>query len=120
MFLRIEQVWGPMLQPDMNASTSFILSFMDGSQKNKFIPRGSKTIIDVRDVAKAHVVAAEDVSVEGRVMLISHGVSWKDVCDELHRLRPDLRVIPFLFFLSSPFSSFPSVFCPSVLCTTGY
>eukprot|EP00940_MAST-03C_sp_MAST-3C-sp2_P001039 g1039.t1 len=87
-------IWGPMLpsQPHFNTSCAALVGLFDGSKKE--IPSGTKAVVDVRDVADAHVIAAEDsacrLSCWGeRMLLISASPSWKEVAGEIKRALPD-------------------------------
>lgn len=53
-----------MLQSRMNTSSQVILDFFDG--KRKKVPKGYITLVDVRDVALAHVRALERPEANGR------------------------------------------------------
>jgi dihydroflavonol-4-reductase len=52
-------IWGPMIpqQPHLNTSLQAIIEYMDGS--HKFIQNGYRCVVDVRDVAEAHIVPIE-------------------------------------------------------------
>jgi len=52
-------IWGPMTvgQTHLNTSSQAILQYMDGS--HKLIQNGCRCVVDVRDVAEAHIVPLE-------------------------------------------------------------
>jgi nucleoside-diphosphate-sugar epimerase len=76
-------VLGPRLQPTINESTKGILNILNGT--NKKIRFGSKCICDVRDVARAHVLAYQKVirdgpeSVPDRIMIITECPTWTEI-----------------------------------------
>ena len=86
-------IWGPMLsgQPHFNTSCAALVGFMDGSKKE--IPNGTKAVVDVRDVAEAHVIAAEDESCAlpcwgKRMLLISDSPKWSVVVSHMKKVLP--------------------------------
>eukprot|EP00294_Goniomonas_avonlea_P016665 CAMPEP_0114559732 /NCGR_PEP_ID=MMETSP0114-20121206/11077_1 /TAXON_ID=31324 /ORGANISM="Goniomonas sp, Strain m" /LENGTH=324 /DNA_ID=CAMNT_0001745219 /DNA_START=26 /DNA_END=1000 /DNA_ORIENTATION=- len=85
-------VFGPLLQPTLNASSEHLLNFCNGSKK--LIPKGSLGWVDVRDVAELHVAAFEkkELSVGKRFIAMAASLLWKDVCPEILKLRPSLPV----------------------------
>lgn len=87
-------IWGPMLpgQPHFNTSCAALVGYMDGSQTE--IASGTKAVVDVRDVAEAHVRAAEDISGRltcwgRRCLLISASPLWKDVVAHIKDALPE-------------------------------
>lgn len=52
-------IWGPQTpgQTHLNTSSEAIMAYMDGS--HKLIQNGCRCVVDVRDVAKAHIVPIE-------------------------------------------------------------
>merc|ERR1712176_165894 len=54
------------------------MGYMNGS-KNLY-PMGNKAIVDVRDVARAHILAFEDSTLTGRLMLIGASPTWEELC----------------------------------------
>ncbi|KXN71921.1 NAD(P)-binding protein [Conidiobolus coronatus NRRL 28638] len=71
-------------------------------QNNKFIepyvtgkatsyPAGNLTIIDVRDVARAHVAALEQPQANGRYALCSASISWTQFMDALKKNFPNIK-----------------------------
>lgn len=63
-------IFGPQLpgQPHLNTSSSAILSYIDGSMKD--LSNSCRAIVDVRDVAEAHVSALEHDDAFGRRFLM--------------------------------------------------
>lgn len=65
-------ILGPVLpgQPHLNTSQAFVVDFLDGSMP--ILENACRTLVDVRDVAEAHVAAIERDNVMGkRFLLIS-------------------------------------------------
>lgn len=74
-------VIGPMLQSRMNTSSQTILDFFDG--KRRLVPKGFITMVDVRDVALAHVRALERPQARGRYLLIGAAEKWSELMPAL-------------------------------------
>mmetsp|Transcript_19653 Transcript_19653/g.27666 ORF Transcript_19653/g.27666 Transcript_19653/m.27666 type:complete len:153 (+) Transcript_19653:141-599(+) len=72
-------IFGPMLQPNLNTSNAAVLAFIDGTRKE--IPNSAKTVVDVRDVADAHIKAYENDQAKGRYLLIAESVTWTTLCE---------------------------------------
>ncbi|KAF0689127.1 Aste57867_19399 [Aphanomyces stellatus] len=81
---------GPMLQPELNQSSQKIFNFMTGATKE--IPRAFKTIVAVRDVALAHIVAFENPNASGRYLLIGACPTEKELCDAIVAACPTAQV----------------------------
>jgi nucleoside-diphosphate-sugar epimerase len=69
-------VIGPMLQPTLNTSCAAVLSYMSG--KRTQVEATPKAIVDVRDVALAHVLGMETEGYVGRTMLVGASFPWAD------------------------------------------
>lgn len=69
-------VVGPMLQPSLNTSCAAVLAYMNGSKAE--IEATPKAIVDVRDVAIAHILAMENSQYSGRTLLIGASFPWGD------------------------------------------
>jgi len=87
-------IWGPQLpkQPHFNTSCAILAKFIDGSSKE--LPAGSKAVVDVRDVAEAHVVAAEDTAcLKGcwgeRTLLIAGSAEWVTISKVMRSVLPE-------------------------------
>ncbi|KAH9087714.1 hypothetical protein LEN26_019859 [Aphanomyces euteiches] len=61
-------VLGPMLQPELNQSSLKVYDYVMGNTAE--IPRAIKTVVDIRDVALAHIVAFENPQASGRYLLV--------------------------------------------------
>ena len=59
---------GPMLQPTLNASCYRVLTYMRGTKKT--YPNAVMALVDVRDVAEAHVLVYENPNASGRYFCI--------------------------------------------------
>eukprot|EP00808_Paulinella_micropora_P001730 g56695.t1 len=88
-------IFGPMLpgQPHFNTSLSQLASLMDGTKKE--IENSSKAMVDVRDVAEAHVSTIEqDLSWKGwgqRFVLIAACVHYEEVANYVRNGLPDAQ-----------------------------
>ncbi|XP_039134976.1 cinnamoyl-CoA reductase 1-like [Dioscorea cayenensis subsp. rotundata] len=60
---------GPMLQPTLNASCFRVLTYMRGTKKA--YPNAVMALVDVRDVAQAHVLVYENPNASGRYFCIA-------------------------------------------------
>jgi len=85
-------VWGPMLQAKLNVSTSWVLEYLDGTHAS--IPDSFRTMVDVRDVALAHLRALENPEAKGRYLLMAECLHWKDTCELLRKTQPWNEKIP--------------------------
>lgn len=77
-------ILGPMLQPVLNTSCAAIHGCANVNEKRSEIENSCKAIVDVRDVARAHVVAMEkdesDAEVWGRrFLLMSACPHWETI-----------------------------------------
>ena len=85
-------IWGPMIpgQPHMNTSANSLVGYMDGSLK--VIENACKTVVDVRDVAQAHIEAVRRDVAGKRFLLIGGSPHFKDVAQHIRAALPeDLR-----------------------------
>mmetsp|Transcript_8939 Transcript_8939/g.20849 ORF Transcript_8939/g.20849 Transcript_8939/m.20849 type:complete len:329 (+) Transcript_8939:42-1028(+) len=80
---------GPLLQPVVNTSSELVLQYLDGSKDT--YPNDSMSFVDVRDSAKAHVLAYEAVKGD-RYLCIATSVPWKDFLDLLRGICPDAKI----------------------------
>lgn len=77
-------ILGPMLNATLNTSSQKIHGYLTGDPSS-LIPNAYKTLVDVRDVALAHVLASEVASSAGRYLLIGAGPSEKEIVDTIRR-----------------------------------
>eukprot|EP01138_Halocafeteria_seosinensis_P004445 gb/GECG01004547.1/.p1 GENE.gb/GECG01004547.1/~~gb/GECG01004547.1/.p1 ORF type:complete len:329 (+),score=40.16 gb/GECG01004547.1/:1-987(+) len=77
-------VIGPMIQPSLNTSSQQLLQYLDGSKEkisNAYMP-----FVDVRDVVKAHIAAAEKPDASGRYLLAPFPEHWAKIVNILKGL----------------------------------
>ncbi|CAH8384004.1 unnamed protein product [Eruca vesicaria subsp. sativa] len=82
-------VIGPILQPTINFSVDVVVDFIKG--KNT-LNRRYHRLVDVRDVALAHVMALETPSANGRYILDAPIVTTEDIEKTLREFFPDLCI----------------------------
>ncbi|XP_010458237.1 PREDICTED: cinnamoyl-CoA reductase 1-like [Camelina sativa] len=83
-------VLGPLLQPTLNFSVSLIAGLIE--DKNDSVNKNSR-LVDVRDVALAHVKAYETPSANGRYIIDGPIVTINDIEKVLHEFYPDLNLV---------------------------
>lgn len=71
-------VFGPQFHPGMNTSSETLAAYVRGDMQGKLPTRGSAVLVDVRDVAQAHVRALQYGAV-GRFMLVGSVTPWAAV-----------------------------------------
>ncbi|XVF06860.1 hypothetical protein REPUB_Repub06bG0087500 [Reevesia pubescens] len=82
-------VIGPLLQPIVNTSVEPILKLIHGAET---FPNTTYRLIDVRDVANAHVLAFENSSACGRYLLVEKVMHCSEVVQVLCELNPALSL----------------------------
>jgi len=83
-------IWGPMVpgQPHLNTSASSLVGYMDGSIQE--IENACKTVVDVRDVARAHVEAVCREGLGGqRILLIGGSPHFEEVARYIREALPE-------------------------------
>ncbi|CAJ1397325.1 unnamed protein product [Effrenium voratum] len=82
-------IWGPMIpgQPHLNTSASALVGYVDGSIQE--IENACKTVVDVRDVAKAHVEAIRRDVAGRRFLLIGGSPHFKEVANYIRDALPE-------------------------------
>lgn len=83
-------IGGPMEQQELNASSESAWQFASG-QKSK-IPNVAMPWVDVRDVASAHLRAAETPAASGRYLLIGCWPTSAQICDQLRAILPSAPI----------------------------
>jgi nucleoside-diphosphate-sugar epimerase len=78
-------IGGPQLAPEVNTSTSSVLEYFTGKAK---VPNAGIPWVDVRDVAAAHVAAAERGGAQGRYLMIAFWDACAQMADALRRVSP--------------------------------
>lgn len=82
-------IFGPILpgQGHLNTSSARIVEMIDGSLKE--LSNSCKSIVDVRDVAEAHVAALErEASVGKRFMLVGSSPHQTEIANEVRKAAP--------------------------------
>lgn len=82
-------VIGPLLQPTLNTSAAAILKFINGASTF-----GNATFgwVDVKDVAKAHILAYEVPSASGRYCLVERVAHNSEIVKIIQELYPSLQL----------------------------
>jgi nucleoside-diphosphate-sugar epimerase len=82
-------IWGPMLeaQPHLNTSATALLGYMDGTSKE--IENAFKAVVDVRDVARAHIEAIQRDVGGQRFLLIGGCPHFKEVVRHIDDVLPE-------------------------------
>ncbi|XP_058073606.1 cinnamoyl-CoA reductase 1-like isoform X2 [Magnolia sinica] len=83
-------VLGPLLQPNINASTAHILKYLTGSAKT--YANAIQSYVDVRDVAAAHLLVFENPSAAGRYICGESCLHRADVVQLLSDLFPQYPI----------------------------
>ncbi|XP_062174161.1 phenylacetaldehyde reductase-like isoform X1 [Alnus glutinosa] len=82
-------VIGPLLQPTLNSSAESVLKLVNGAER---FPNVTHRLVDVRDVANAHILAFEKPSASGRYCLVGRVIHCSEVIKMLCELFPDLNL----------------------------
>ncbi|WP_062115890.1 NAD-dependent epimerase/dehydratase family protein [Aureimonas sp. AU40] len=95
-------VFGPLLDERLGTSATLVRLMMNG--RMPAVPKISFGVVDVRDVAAAHVAALTHPAAAGRRFIVSGGaLSLMDIADELRASFPQLaRRMPKHLFPSTP------------------
>ncbi|KAG2398107.1 Cinnamoyl-CoA reductase [Vigna angularis] len=80
---------GPLLQQEMNGSSSSILKLINGSET---FPNFSFGWVNVKDVADAHVQAYESDSASGRYCLVERVAHFSEIVKILGQMYPTLKI----------------------------
>jgi dihydroflavonol-4-reductase len=62
------------------------------SGRSPALPNMCFSIVDVRDVARAHVLALEDPELEGRFIVYQGSLWMSEMAEELRKIYPDRRI----------------------------
>lgn len=81
---------GPMLQQTLNFSTNHVARYLMGTKRS--IPNAVAAYVDVRDVARAHLLAYERPGARGRYLCIGTVLHRADLVDMLRDLFPQYPV----------------------------
>ncbi|CAL0329404.1 unnamed protein product [Lupinus luteus] len=82
-------VIGPLLQPELNATSELVLNLIDGT---KTFPNASFPWINVEDVANAHINAYEIPSASGRYCLSERVLHYSEIVNILKDQYPTLPI----------------------------
>ncbi|KAM5552179.1 phenylacetaldehyde reductase [Rosa sericea] len=82
-------VIGPLLQPTLNLSVELVLKLINGTEK--FLNKTYR-LVDVRDVAIAHILAFENPSASGRYCLVGSVKHCSEVVKMLYEISPALNL----------------------------
>ncbi|XP_058730331.1 cinnamoyl-CoA reductase CAD2-like [Vicia villosa] len=82
-------VIGPLLQPELNDSSSLILNLINGSETFLNAAFGW---INVKDVANVHIQAYEDSSASGRYCLVERVIHFSELTKILRDMYPTLQI----------------------------
>jgi nucleoside-diphosphate-sugar epimerase len=108
-------VLGPSLTNRTDSfSIDFMLSMMNGKYK-RGVPDLYNGIVDVRDVAKAHLAAGTHSGASGRHILVADTLNFSEVADILRKKHGDYplpkgNVPKFFLYLFGPFKGIPRKF----------
>ena len=100
-------VLGPSLTSRIDSfSIDFMLSLMNGKYK-RGVPDLFIGIVDVRDVAKAHILAGMNSSASGRHILVADTINYLEIANIIRRNYPTYplpksKVPTFLIYLLGP------------------
>ncbi|KAH9620129.1 hypothetical protein KSS87_001273 [Heliosperma pusillum] len=83
-------VVGPLLQPNVNASTIHILKYLTGSAKT--YANSVQLYVHVREVALAHILVYENPLANGRYICAESALHRGEVCDILAKFFPEYPI----------------------------
>ncbi len=75
---------GPSLTPSLNTSNEIFVNLLDGEFPG--IIRLTWGMVDVRDVARAHILAMENDGASGRHLCVHHSIDMRELVELLHEL----------------------------------
>lgn len=82
-------VVGPLLQPTLNTSAELVLNYINGARTYE---NAILAWVDVRDVAKAHILAFEVPTASGRHCLVDKMAHNSEVVEMLRKLYPEIQL----------------------------
>ncbi|XP_075645425.1 phenylacetaldehyde reductase-like isoform X2 [Castanea sativa] len=82
-------VIGPLIQPTLTFSLEGFLKIIHGTQT---FPDGIYRLVDVRDVANAHIQAFENPAASGRYCIVGGVTHYSEIFKILHKFYPSLRL----------------------------
>ena len=84
-------VFGPMLQPGVNATMGWIASLAKGAKEQA--GNDSMSFVDVRDCAAMHVAGVLDAGASGRYMSLVESLHWNEIFVMLKELHPSMPAV---------------------------
>lgn len=104
-------ILGPSLSKRTDSTSIEIMCQLAGGKFKTGVPSGEMGFVDVRDVAKAHLLAAFNPEASGRHICVSDHRTFLDMADVIRLKYPDLPLpkgfVPkWLFGLIAPFIGF--------------
>ncbi|KAJ9563920.1 hypothetical protein OSB04_009080 [Centaurea solstitialis] len=84
-------VIGPILQPTLNLSSEKFLSFIKTGKEISPFPNGIYRLVDVRDVASAHILAFENPKANGRYCVVGDVIRSSEIMYIINKLYPALH-----------------------------
>jgi dihydroflavonol-4-reductase len=85
-------VWGPNHRKTVNQSVLIVDMALRG--EFPFIFNLNWCVVDVRDVAKAHILALENENASGRYICGNETISMKYLCEVIHKHFPYMKKVP--------------------------
>ncbi|CAI9106304.1 OLC1v1005436C5 [Oldenlandia corymbosa var. corymbosa] len=82
-------VIGPLLQPTLNTSATYILNYISGAETYQ---NGTSGWVNVKDVANAHILAFENPSANGRYCVVESVVHNSKIVQLLRELYPSMKL----------------------------
>jgi nucleoside-diphosphate-sugar epimerase len=82
-------IFGPQLQSTLNTSTEVCLKYVNGAKTT--IPNATQSVVDVRDVSRAHILVQQHNST-GRHICVESQPHALEVCNKLRELYPSLPI----------------------------
>ncbi|KAL1545002.1 phenylacetaldehyde reductase-like [Salvia divinorum] len=82
-------VIGPLLQPTLNTSSAAMLNLINGAET---YPNSTFGWINVKDVARAHILAFENPSANGRYCLVERVAHLSEIVKILRELYPTYKL----------------------------
>lgn len=107
-------VIGPSYTPKLNPSNQILVDILTGQYPG--IMNLTWGMVDVRDVAKAHILAMENEGASGRYLCANRTITMKNLVELLSNLEPNNSQVPKFNLVSRPGNlliRFASYFQPS-------
>ena len=104
-------IMGPSLSKRTDSTSIDLMLQLTAGKYKSGVPSGKMSFVDVRDVAKAHVLAGYTPTASGRYICSSHEKSFLDLANVISLKYPDLplpnKFVPkWLFGILAPFIGF--------------